>query len=371
MNDEAPAQSDDAINRDDRLNTAIAAYLQARDEGRPLDREAILAHEPDLADELKRFFDSDDQLGWLITSVVPAVAAEGAWFGRYRVLRRISRGGMGVVYEALDPATALRLALKVLPTLGLPDPREEERFRREIDLAVRLDHPQIVPILDFGTFGGIPYCTMKLIDGHDLSRVIRSLKRPDRPAPAEARDLLSPKPNREAILRAIGLSEEGLSAENLPRYWRFVAGVGVQAARALAYAHGQGITHRDIKPANLLLDDQGNVHITDFGLAKAGESPDLTVTGDVVGTLRYLAPERLAGWSDPRSDVYSLGLTLYELLVLHPAFESIDRSRLLGAIASESPRRPRSVNRAIPRDLERIVQREGAGPPIFDGRRAG
>ena len=110
----------------------------------------MLAQEPDLADELNRFFDSNDRVEWLVTSVVPAVAAEGAWFGQYRVLRTIGRGGMGVVYEAEDPDAAQRVALKVLPTLGLPDPPDQERFRREIDLAVRLDHPQIVPILDFG-----------------------------------------------------------------------------------------------------------------------------------------------------------------------------------------------------------------------------
>ena len=216
---------------------------------------------------------------------------------------------------------------------------------------------------------------MELIDGHDLRRVIRSLRRNDRPAAAEGHDGSSAKSVREAaIFQAIGLPEAGLSAETLPGYWRLVARVGVQAARALAYAHGQGISHRDIKPSNLLLDAQGNIHITDFGLAKAAESADLTATGDLGGTLRYLAPERLDGWSDPRSDVYSLGLTLYELLVLRPAFEGIDRSRLINAIARESPRRPRAINRAIPRDLERIVQsgdREGARPPISDGRRPG
>ncbi len=149
----------------------------------------------------------------------------------------------------------------------------------------------------------------------------------------------------------------GLSTETLAEYWRFVARVGVQAARALAYAHEQGILHRDVKPSNLLLDRRGNIHVTDFGLGKAGESPDLTATGDLAGTLRYLAPERLDGWSDPRSDVYSLGLTLYELLVLHPAFEGNDRSRLITAIARTAPRRPRAIDRAIPRDLETIVLR--------------
>src|SRR5262249_56280955 len=103
-------------------------------------------------------------------------------------------------------------------------------------------------------------------------------------------------------------------------YWHGVARVGRQVAEALAYAHGQRVLHRDIKPSNLLLDTRGNVWVADFGLAKASEGEDLTHTGDVVGTLRYLAPERLRGQSDPRGDVYSLGLTLYELLTLRPPF---------------------------------------------------
>jgi len=349
MKAENPSLRDVDVEPDQRLDAVIAAYLQARDEGRPLDRRALLAQHPDLADELTRFFDSNDQVEWLVASVVPAVTTKGAWFGPYRVVRMISRGGMGVVYEAEDPTAARRVALKVLPTLGLPDPRHEERFRREIELAARLNHPHIVPILDFGTFGGIPFCTMELIEGQDLRAMIRSLRRVDLNAPG---DLI-----QSGLLKTIGLAEQGLSPETPPEYFRFVARVGAQAARALAHAHAQGIWHRDIKPSNLLLDGDGKIHITDFGLAKAGENPDLTETGDLAGTLRYLAPERLEGWSGPWSDVYSLGLSLYELLVLRPAFESPLRSRLIQSIARESPRRPRSINRAIPRDLDTVVRR--------------
>src|SRR5438034_5639577 len=129
----------------------------------------------------------------------------------------------------------------------------------------------------------------------------------------------------------------------------------MQVADALEYAHKQGILHRDIKPSNLLLDARGTVWVTDFGLAKAEGSDELTQTGDLVGTLRYMAPERFGGWSDPRSDVYGLGVTLYELLTLRPAFADASRARLIERITSEDPLRPRTVDRSIPRDLETIV----------------
>jgi hypothetical protein len=138
------------------------------------------------------------------------------------------------------------------------------------------------------------------------------------------------------------------------QFYRSVARIGVQVADALAYAHGQKLLHRDIKPSNLLLDARGTVWVTDFGLAKE-EGDDLTRTGDVVGTLRYMAPERFAGVSDARSDLYSLGLTLYEMLTLRPAFPETDRARLIQAITHQEPKAPRKLDPHTPRDLETIV----------------
>ena len=139
------------------------------------------------------------------------------------------------------------------------------------------------------------------------------------------------------------------------------ATIGLQVAEALQYAHAHHTLHRDIKPANLLLDPQGVVWITDFGLAKAMEQDNVTQTGAIVGTLRYMAPEQFSGQADARSDIYSLGLTLYELLTLRPAFEDISRSSLIAKITHGEPPRPRKLNPAIPRDLETIVL-EGHGP---------
>jgi serine/threonine protein kinase len=140
-----------------------------------------------------------------------------------------------------------------------------------------------------------------------------------------------------------------------PLYWQSVAAIGLQVAEALHYAHGHHTLHRDIKPANLLLDSQSVVWITDFGLAKAMEQDNVTQTGALVGTWRYMAPEQFSGRCDVRSDIYSLGLTLYELLTLQPAFEDTDRSTLIRKITQDEPIRPRKLNPAVPRDLETII----------------
>jgi len=140
-------------------------------------------------------------------------------------------------------------------------------------------------------------------------------------------------------------------------FWHSVAHIGVQVAQALEYAHDQGIIHRDVKPANLLLDTRGTVWVTDFGLAKASDQQDLTHTGDVLGTLRYMAPEQFEGQSDARSDVYSLGITLYELLAMEPAFHERDRNRLIKRLTTGIPARLRALDPRIPRDLETIVHK--------------
>jgi serine/threonine protein kinase len=143
-------------------------------------------------------------------------------------------------------------------------------------------------------------------------------------------------------------------------YFRRVAELGIQAARALDHAHALGIVHRDVKPANLLVDGSGKLWVTDFGLAHIQSDARLTMTGDLVGTLRYMSPEQALAKRivvDHRTDVYSLGATLYELLTLEPAFSGSDRQELLRQIAFEEPKAPRRINKAIPAELETIVQK--------------
>ncbi|MCA9118096.1 MAG: serine/threonine protein kinase, partial [Planctomycetaceae bacterium] len=175
--------------------------------------------------------------------------------------------------------------------------------------------------------------------------------RPETGSPAGSGDSLD---DGNVSRSSADLLADGAAAFDI-RYWRNVARIGVQAARGLHYAHSQGTLHRDIKPGNLLLDHEGTVWIADFGLARMAEQEDLTRTGDLIGTLRYMAPEQFAGSSDARSDVYSLGLTLYELLTLRPACDETDRGRLIRQITDASPPPPRQLNPAIPRDLETIV----------------
>ena len=155
-----------------------------------------------------------------------------------------------------------------------------------------------------------------------------------------------------------GRSRDGSTSRHRKRtYWQSVASIGVQVAEAMEYAHKQGIHHRDIKPSNLLLDAQGTVWVTDFGLAKADDQQNLTHTGDILGTLRYMPPEAFEGKTDARSDVYSLGLTLYEMLAFRAAFDEKERNRLIKQVTDAEPARLGKLNRHVPRDLETIVHK--------------
>ena len=301
--------------------------------------------------------------------------------GDYRIVREIGRGGMGVVYEAEQMSLRRRVAVKVLPRQFLLDSRSAQRFAREAQTAAKLHHTNIVPVFGVGTDAGYHYYVMQRIEGVGLDAVLACLPKTgweatetrlgsgaDSPAAGRAVDRL------EALVQAVIKDREGTERStdpSLPRlafrfrteYWRSVARIGVQAADALEYAHSQGTLHRDIKPANLLLDAQGVLCVADFGLAKAVEGETLSQTGDVVGTLRYMAPEQFSGQADARSDVYSLGLTLYELLALQPAFADTDRSQLMRKISQDEPVPLRSVNPKIPRDLETIVAKATAREP--------
>jgi serine/threonine protein kinase len=339
--------------------------------------------------------------------------------GDFRILREVGRGGMGVVYEAEQESLGRRVALKILPSHALADRHQEKRFHREARATARLHHTNIVPVYGVGQHAGMHYYVMQFIQGAALDQVLAELKRLRKaqstatatlatprpalplpptasvPAPAsevaaadvarslltgtfQAADLRKPKgsgsgppstdppssggpeappPSPSASsLRLPGQTGDAAAAGSGRAYYLSVARIGIQVAEALAYANSQGIIHRDIKPSNLLLDNQGTVWVTDFGLAKAlADGENLTHTGDIVGTLRYMAPERFVGQADARGDIYSLGLTLYELLVQQPAFAETDRNRLIHQVTHQEPAPPRKCNPAIPRDLETIV----------------
>src|SRR5205814_1149458 len=250
--------------------------------------------------------------------------------GDYRILREVGRGGMGVVYEAEQLSLGRRVALKVLPAHALSGAQRLERFRREAKAAAKLHHTNIVPVFGVGEADGVSFYAMQFIRGEGLDRVlhdVRHLRQPhDGTVAAEAETGTAfgqsvahslaagcfesdPPPVAAPSSSVSGLSSVGRSDAG---YYRSVARIALQVADALAYAHKQGVLHRDIKPSNLLLDLQGTLWITDFGLAKAEGTDELTHAGDIVGTIRFMAPERFEGESLPQSDIYSLGVTLYE-----------------------------------------------------------
>jgi serine/threonine protein kinase/tetratricopeptide (TPR) repeat protein len=342
--------------------------------------------------------------------------------GEYRLLREVGRGGMGVVYEAWQESLARHVALKVLPFNRMVRPDHLERFRREARAAARLHHTNIVPVFGVGEHEGVHYYAMQFIHGQGLDAVLEEVRRlrasantplpsgercggegslaatvaqsmvngqfhaateaglgilteppgtPEKPAPAPA----DGAPEGEAAGERGGQGQgqgQGRSGDATPSklhlqgeraYFASVASIGAQAAEGLEYAHSQGVVHRDIKPSNLLLDTSGQVWITDFGLAKADDSDVLTNPGDILGTIRYMAPERFHGQTDARCDVYGLGVTLYEMLTLRPAMEQPLAGSPLVQIAHLDPPRPRKVDARIPRDLETIVLKAMAKEP--------
>jgi serine/threonine protein kinase/tetratricopeptide (TPR) repeat protein len=328
---------------------------------RPDVEEFARAH-PEIADVLRDLLPalcSPTEDGPLGPTPVPAA------LGEYRILREIGRGGMGVVYEAVQESLGRQVALKVLPPQAVADPVRRERFRREARAAGRLHHTNIVPVFGVGEHGGLHYYAMQYVPARGLDAALRAL---GGPPPSRSPTGDPTEPSADCGLDELG-SQSAIPNPPLPgpdregaEHYRRVARIGVQAAEALAYAHAHGVIHRDVKPANLLLDAGGTVWVTDFGLAKTAD-PDLTRSGDVVGTLRYMPPEQFRGEYSQRGDVYSLGLTLYELAALRPAFDAPDWHRLADQIARREPVPPRRLDRRVPRDLETIILRAAAKEP--------
>lgn len=263
--------------------------------------------------------------------------------GDFRILRELGRGGMGIVYEAEQISLGRRVALKVLPFAAMLDKQQLARFKNEARAAATLDHPNIVAIHSVGVDRGVHFYAMQLIEGQSLAQVIATLQR----APLSESGATT-QVNRHSTIPDYSSRE----------YFRAIASLGIQAAEALDHAHQNGILHRDIKPANLLVDDGGKLWITDFGLARMEQDAGMTMTGDILGTLRYMSPEQALAKRvvvDHRSDVYSLGATLYELLVLLPVYAADNRQDLLRQLVFEEPRRLRKLNAQVPNDLETIV----------------
>jgi eukaryotic-like serine/threonine-protein kinase len=336
---------------------ALEDYVRFCEAGEIPNRNTFLDRYPNVREVLANCLDGLDLVRVGATGLRPSIAKAARLerldpetrLGDFQIIREIGRGGMGVVYEAEQLSLGRRVALKVLPFAASIDGLSLKRFQIEAQAAAMLQHENIVPIYGVGCADGIHYIAMQQIPGRSLAELIDQLRRDEEEESIGSYHDHTPQVPIDAPFR--------VSMADQP-FFRIVANLGMQAAVALAHSHGVGVLHRDIKPSNLLVDEHMHLWIGDFGLARIRDDPGPTRTGDFLGTLRYTSPEQVRGDHDvidPRSDVYALGATLYELLTLRPRFECEDRHALLHRILNDEPTPPRRINPRIPLDLETIV----------------
>ncbi len=311
------------------LEDLVAGYIDRLTEGEKIDRYQILAEHPSRGLQIVEHQEA---------FVNPALVADSneplGTLGDYTLRRQIGRGGMGVVYEAWEGSMNRRVALKVLPAGVAADERAVSRFIREAQLAGRLNHPNVVSVYGMGVKEQTPYYAMEYVEGETLAQVLARIK-------DAAPDTDTPFGKKDGV-----------------RYFQTLAEAFADVADGLQHAHANKVIHRDIKPSNLIMDRDGRLRILDFGLARLEGQESLTISGDVVGTLQYMSPEQARRKEIPvdhRTDLYSLGATLYEALTLKPPFRGKDHADTLSQIISRDPERLRKLNQRIPRDLETII----------------
>ncbi len=315
-NGEDAFQLEPTLDGDYRIIEILDAYFADLREGRAPDKAELLAKHPQLAEQLEACLAG-------LEFIQRATEQQGQTprvLGDFKLLREVGRGGMGAVFEAEQVSLQRRVAVKVLRFGPVADSAAVERFRREAETVAHLHHTNIVPIFFVGSQHGVNYYAMEFIDGRSLAQVLE-----EHPGGVEPR-------------RAVE--------------W------GLQAAEALSHAHLRGVIHRDIKPSNLLLDDEGRIWLTDFGLAKRLDDVTLSKTGALLGTPRYMSPEQAMASKHPvdhRTDIYSLGATLYELMTGRPVFQADSPHQVIHQILHQDPLPPRQLSPGVGRDIETIL----------------
>ncbi|QDU49515.1 serine/threonine protein kinase [Gimesia panareensis] len=360
---------------DSRVIEISREYLSLLEAGKNPDKAAFIERYPELSEIISECLEGIDLAHSLSQHLTPQLSEMMSRpLGDFKIIREIGRGGMATVYEATQLSLGRRVALKVLPFAASLDECQRQRFQIESQAAANLHHTNIVPVYAVGSERGMHYYAMQLIEGESLSEwLVRqkqelsgsqrtSLKSSvaEKEKPGNAAD------SQNHSTQIVNPSVSHTDHRKAKAWYQTIARIIAQVATGLEYAHQSGVVHRDIKPANLLIDVKGNAWITDFGLAQVSASSSVTRTGDVVGTLRYMSPEQLSGkraMVDQRTDIYSLGATLYELLCLQPVFAANEHQQLLHNVLYDEPKPLRQVDRLIPVELETIVMKALAKVP--------
>ena len=327
----------------ERLTEVLDEYLRKMEAGEATDRSDLIAAHPDIGEALAEYLSKLDDLNRLVVGDTPTSEIAGKQLGDYRLIRELGRGGMGIVYLAQQLSLDRMVAVKLLPFASLLEPKYIERFKNEARAAAQLEHPNIVPVYSIGLDDGIHYYAMRYITGQSLDQVISKTRHET----DESQGTQSPSRGH--------LKPRKVAPEQLTKLLQQFA----EVAEALHRAHEYGVVHRDIKPSNLLLDLQGKLWLADFGLARFQTDSPLTRTGEMIGTMRYMSPEQVAGRAeliDHRTDIYSLGATLYEALSLEPAIQGVEGPALLRTIELEAPVKLKKLCPGLPADVQTLVE---------------